>query len=230
MELLQKEKLSESPKTAVKTPGVNASVEQWQSFADGKDWSFVYEAWINWMIRGYEPYADHDKQVEELLRRRLLRIEQPVLSAKLIKRFSDRIITVADDAASSEVYAAVREQYAGRLCYVIEKSGRLRGFALSSVLVITGITPVNLFAKDIQSAAAKCNLRLTAEDDVPYIMSCRDELSAMMNEAGVPDFDGVFRWLLTGRAENGEFTVWYPYAGEFSRIGGNDSSRMLVKI
>ena len=132
--------------------------------------------------------------------------------------------------ASSEVYAAVREQYAGRLCYVIEKSGRLRGFALSSVLVIAGITPVNLFAKDIQSAAAKCNLRLTAEDDVPYIMSCRDELSAMMNEAGVPDFDGVFRWLLTGRAENGEFTVWYPYAGEFSRIGGNDSSRMLVKI
>lgn len=182
------------------------------------------------MIRGYEPYADHDKQVEELLRRRLLRIEQPVLSAKLIKRFSDRIITVADDAASSEVYAAVREQYAGRLCYVIEKSGRLRGFALSSVLVIAGITPVNMFAKDIQSAAAKCNLRLTAEDDVPYIMSCRDELSAMMNEAGVPDFDGVFRWLLTGRAENGEFTVWYPYAGEFSRIGGNDSSRMLVKI
>lgn len=87
MELLQKEKLSESPKTAVKTPGVNASVKQWQSFADGKDWSLVYEAWINWMIRGYEPYADHDKQVEELLRRRLLRIEQPVLSAKLIKRF-----------------------------------------------------------------------------------------------------------------------------------------------
>lgn len=27
MELLQKEKLSESPKTAVKTPGVNASVK-----------------------------------------------------------------------------------------------------------------------------------------------------------------------------------------------------------
>lgn len=44
MELLQKEKLSESPKTAVKTPGVNASVKQWQSFADGKDWSLVYEA------------------------------------------------------------------------------------------------------------------------------------------------------------------------------------------
>ena len=27
-----------------------------------------------------------------------------------------------------------------------------------------------------------------------------------------------------------DFAVWYPYAGEFSRIGGNDSSRMLVKI
>ncbi len=230
MKLFKKEKMSERTSATVKTPAVNAPVEEWQQFADGNDWQFVYDAWINCIIRGYEPYADHDKQVEELLRKRLWRIEQPTLSTKLIRRFSDRIITVADGAAASEVYAAVQKQYAGRLCYVIEKGGRLRGFALSSVLVIAGLTSVNLLAKDIQTAAAECNLRLTDEDDVPYIMSCRDELSAMMNKAGVPGFDGVFRWLLTGKAENETFTVWYPYAGEFSRIGSNDSSRMLVKI
>lgn len=98
---------------------------------------------------------------------------------------------------------------------MIEKSGRLRGFALSSVLVIAGITPVNLFAKDIQSAAAKCNLRLTAEDDVPYIMSCRDELSAMMNEAGVPDLTGCFVGCLQAGLKTGSLRFGILMPGNF---------------
>lgn len=230
MKLFKKGKLSERKKATVKTPGVNAPVREWQRFADGNDWHVVYEAWVNWVERGYEPNIDHDMMIETLLCRRLRQIEQPVLSEGFMERFSEQIISVADKASSDEVRKTVRERYAGSLCYVVEQSGRLRGFALSSELIIVGITPLALFAGDILPLAENMNLRLTDESDTECIMKCRSRLNEMMENVDVPGFDGVFCWLVETKADGEGFVAWYPYAGRFLCVDGYDSSRMLVKI
>lgn len=215
----------------VPIPGNNAPVEEWQNFVDNNEWPIVYKARNNFRPRGYEPYTEHDKAVENLLWKRLFRIEQPVLSRGFLKRHCRQIILVDCDADSGTIKENARQSYMGAPQYVVEKNGKLRGFCLSPELIIAGITPVLLPVGKMQQEVGKRNLFLTNQDDALRITLCRDKLNKMMKKTGVPSFSGVYCWMIkTGLESDRGFLIWRPDAEQSFWVGNSDFSPMLAKL
>ncbi len=221
----------ETRKIEVPIPSINAPIEKWQNFVDSNEWPIVYKAWNDFSPRGYEPYTVHDKEVGNLLWTRLFRIEQPILGRGFLKRHSRQIIFVDCDVDSETIKENVRQAYIGVPQYVVEKNGKLRGFCLSSELIVAGITLVLLPVSEMQREVRKRNLFLTNQDDAIRITLCRNKLSQMMKKAGVPSFSGVYYWIIkTSLGGDEEFQIWRPDAEQSSFAGNSDFSPMLAKL
>lgn len=111
-------------------PGRNDAIEKWRFFANTAHWKQVYDAWADWMYRGYKPYIEHDEKVGELLESPLLGIEQPILPPAWLLLHANRLIEVECGADVQRVKEAVRLKYCGAPCFVVEQNGRLLRFCI----------------------------------------------------------------------------------------------------
>mgnify|MGYP003210302589 FL=1 len=185
-------------------PGRNDAIEKWRFFANTAHWKQVYDAWADWMYRGYKPYIEHDEKVGELLESRLLGIEQPILPPAWLLLHANRLIEVECGADVQRVKEAVRLKYCGAPCFVVEQNGRLRGFALSDKLIIAGVSSVSFGLAEVQRKMEKTGMSFLSREDSHCLEKHIGLVNQMMEAAGVPTLATMFRWI-TKNAADGEF-------------------------
>ena len=174
-------------------PGRNDAIEKWRFFANTAHWKQVYDAWADWMYRGYKPYIEHDEKVGELLESRLLGIEQPILPPAWLLLHANRLIEVECGADVQRVKEAVRLKYCGAPCFVVEQNGRLRGFALSDKLIIAGVSSVSFGLAEVQRKMEKTGMSFLSREDSHCLEKHIGLVNQMMEAADVPTLATMFR-------------------------------------
>lgn len=179
-------------------PRRDDDVDVWRRFVQQEDWTLIYAVYCHFVPRADVPYWEHNRAIHELLCERLLGFEYPVLPEWFLTKNKPLIIWVNDNAAVEQVKSKVRNCYAEKSSpwYVVEKSGRLRGFALSADLIIAGVTPIAVFPHYLLETVERLGVSLLSRADSRFVEKYRPALIAQMREAEVPSLEKVCFWML----------------------------------
>lgn len=169
-----------------RVPQKDDSVECWQAFAEKVGWREVYDVHRSFVPRAYGPYADHDMAVCNLLSERLFRMEQPILSPAFLGSLSADIIEVENGADNEAVKAVVSSKSVSVPMYVVERCGKLRGFALAPQLILAGVTATAFRPYWVLKMAEKMNVSLLSREETEVVEKNLQRLLGMMSKVGVP--------------------------------------------
>lgn len=91
--------------------------------------------------------SQKDEEILQITWQKLIKIEQPNVCAAFISEHKDCIIWVDFRASNQTVKKVVAQKYSSmsRPCFVLETTGKLRGFALSENFVIAGTAAMSVF-------------------------------------------------------------------------------------
>lgn len=178
--------------------------------------------------RGYQ-VCEHDKEVAELLYRRMCTIELPQFQPT----DETRVIRVANQVSNGAIKCIVAELMgeSRKPKFVVEKNGNLRGFALSASLIIAGTAYEFEKAFEIAKRALDAEYLLPTSEDCQVIEQHWAELSEMMDEAKVPDLENAEMLLLASPiGENLSYPVWQHKECQASRVDWDDWAKFMAKL
>jgi hypothetical protein len=112
-------------------------------------WQEVYDFWSK-LTRPALDDASNDAKMYRMMQNRLLTPEWPVLGKQFIFDNLGEFVQVPNNATPAQIKDAVKEHFIGTPMYVLEKSRRFRGVALTSDLVLAGISSAYAPAKVVQ--------------------------------------------------------------------------------
>lgn len=170
---------------ADRTPTKEDSLAYWHDFISKHSWKDVLV-----LKSKFVPCAlvEKDDEIWNLLCQRLIQIEQPVVSVCFINEYSDRIIWVDCQVSNQMVKNVVAQKYSSinKPCFVLETSGKLRGFALSEKLVIAGASAIAVFPHAAVKKVMSLNLSFLTKEDSSLVETNFWELNQMMRQVSVP--------------------------------------------
>lgn len=190
---------SENAGNSVKTlrkPHRDASVEEWRNFINRAGWRQVAQIRSKFVPFAFGEEGKRDEQICNAMWERLFRIEQPVLDYDFLRSNADKIIFVGQCASNDCIKHDVRLSYAGEVKFVVEKGGKLRGFALSEDLILAGVTGCSGFPVSALKKTAEWGFYLLSREDSRRVEEVLPVLSEMMDAVDVPSLRDVFVWML----------------------------------
>ena len=211
-------------------PLQNKPVDVFRAAIEEMSWQKVLEFKENFIPRGNDPWAWHDRELSSLLWRRLFRLEQPVFHFDNDK---DQIFKVASGLSRREIKDLIAREMtpAEAPKFVVEDSGKVRGFALAPTLVVVGCVPICTTPEKIIKNAGKLGVHLPTEEDAILIDKNREKLNQMMLRVGVPSLVNVSSFLLASSARNNwDFPVWILSCARKSSIEWDDMTFLLAKM
>lgn len=191
-------------KKAKTLPNRNHPVEQWKFWSETAHWKDVYEAFQNFLPRGYAPYKEHDKQVIELLSARLFRIEFPVCqlpSGVNFLRVDDKI----ENTDLKTLVKATKKQYP---YVIVEKSGCYRGIALAPDFILAGVCWFSAIPKDVIKKVKELKLEFLTREDSQIMEQYFNEVDELLDVVGVPTISDIRSWMVAPVANNAPYEVW----------------------
>ena len=205
----------------------NQSVEEWQKWAEKANWKNVYEAWQNFLPRGYDPYKEHDRKVLEILRKRLFCIEYPICHV------SEKInhLEVPNGIGSASLKALVKDTERDYPYLIVEKSGRYRGIALSPDLIFVGMCWISVSISEAVQKARELKLDFLTREDSEVIEKYFKETNDLLDCIGAPTFREVFWWCVAPLASHAPYEIWkLAAANRKGMIGDDVPIRLFVKL
>lgn len=203
----------------------NSSREDVEAFIKKSDWKTISNIADNFVPRVDFP---HDNQVWKLLTDRLCQTEHPILSNEFMKRHRSEIIMVENNTSDAEIKKEVKQKWIdmGRPFYVVRSNHQLVGFALSSTLIIDGVTPRAIFASHIGKIVQSWNKSLLTKSDSKIVEKHFEALNSMMKEANVPHISHKNWMISTGDYEG--YDLNHPK--RFTYYEDDDVSLILAKL
>lgn len=207
-DLLRSKNLSAQKKSEIakKMPSKADSLSDWEKFINTHHWKEVMYVCAKFIP---EYGSEKDNKIWGLLCDRLTQIEQPIVSPEFIYKNSGKIIWVEENLSAQEVKNLVA-RYDVQIkypCFVIETSGKLRGFALSPNLVVAGFSATSTYPILAIKKVKSSRLAFLTKKDSEAVEECFVELNNMMVDAGVPGCN--YQWMIA--PEKGEMKD--PYEG-----------------
>lgn len=158
-------------------------------------WKEVYGLWSK-MIKPKADDRSADAQMYRVLTERLLTPEQPVLSKQFAFDNLGEFVQVPNNATAAEIKSAVKEHFVGVPMYVIEKSRKFRGIAVTADLVLAGVCVAYAPAEVIKDRADELGLKLLTREESVVANKVVLQLDTMAKAAGVPSLKHCFGWLI----------------------------------
>ena len=160
-------------------------------------WQEVYDFWSK-LTRPALDDASNDAKMYRMMQNRLLTPEWPVLGKQFIFDNLGEFVQVPNNATPAQIKDAVKEHFIGTPMYVLEKSRRFRGVALTSDLVLAGISSAYAPAKVVQDKVDELDLKLLTKEESRTANKALPQLDYMLQAAGVPCLSHCFGWLVSG--------------------------------
>ncbi len=214
-------------KKAEVMPLRNQSVEEWQKWINVAHWKDVYEAWQNFLPRGYEPYKEHDQKVLKVLRRRLFGIEYPICHV------SEKInhLEVADGISSAQLKNLVKTTTKAYPYLIVEKSGRYRGIALSPDLIFVGMCWLSVSVAEAIQKAKELNLAFLTREDSAVMEQYFQQTNELLDCINAPTFRETIGWLVAPLAAQAPYEIWkLSNKNRYGTIDDNCPTHLFVKL
>lgn len=180
----------------LRKPHRNAPIEEWRNFVNQAGWRQVAQIRSKFIPCAFGEEGKRDKQICDAMWERLFRIEQPVLDYDFLRSNADKIIFVGQHASNDCIKHDVRFSYAGEVKFVVEKGGKLRGFALAEDLILAGVTCCGAYPDGALKWTAEQGFHLLSREDSRRVEEVLPVLSEMMDAVDVPSLRDVFMWML----------------------------------
>lgn len=217
--------------TKIIVPERDVPLTQWEEFATKHNWSIIRQ-----LLNKFVPRVNdkQDEAILKILRERLRNIETPVLSNAFINNHGHEIIWVKDGEDTTAIKEVVSLSWLAynKPCFVVAKSRKLIGFALSQNLIIVGATAVAFKAKTVMDTVQAWSLSLLTRDDSETVETSFFKLNHMMKVAQVPRID-FYDWMLQPQNDRNHS----PYEGfdiqhekRYTHYSGADYTNILVKL
>lgn len=209
------------------TPLRNQPVEKWQNWLESAHWREVFNAFQDFIPRGYTPYKEHDKQVMDLLSSRLFRIEFPV--SKL--PFGVNLLRVDNEIENLDLKALVKVTKKQYPYVIVEKNGRYRGIALTPDFILAGVCWFSAMPKTVIKRARELKLEFLTREDSKVVEQYFNEVDELLEVVGAPTISDLRCWLVAPVASHAPYEVW-----QLSRrdrkgyIGEKTPTYMLAKL
>jgi len=210
-------------------------IEIWQMFVENVNWQDVYDVRVKFIPRAYGSYAKHDDAILDLLWRRLFRMEQPVMRSGFWASQAGNVIEVENDAAAMSIKAVVSSVNIPFSApkYVVERCGKLRGFAVSPQLILAGVTAISSFPYAVIAAAEKMKVKLLTREESQVVEENLSRLTDMMGDVGVPLLNRN-EWMLQPTQEDVRIGSYETYnlrhPKRFGYLEHDDFSVLLAKL
>lgn len=169
-------------------PTKEDSLECWKNFITTHSWKEVIQLKSQFIpLLG----SEKDDEIWRLLCNRLILIEQPIVSDYFIKENKDKIIWVDCQVSNQMVKNVVAQKYPSinKPCFVLETSGKLRGFALNKELIIAGVSAIAVFPFAAVKKVMSLNLSFLNKEESSVVEENFHCLTQMMTQASVPTCD-----------------------------------------
>lgn len=174
-------------------PNSHSAIETWHDFIMQADWRDVIYLKEH-SERVFNGYSYRANQINSWFMQRLTSIEFPIV--REAKLSDEKIIYVNENDGVEAIKKKVCLEFDGSPAIVLEKGGRLRGFAISEKLIIAGVAQCGTFPKLVYQRASEQGLKLLSAEDARLTEDCLAVLNRMMKKAEVPTLVGVRYWLL----------------------------------
>ncbi len=224
--------VSDAKVANVVAPDFNSGLDVWAEFFAEQDWKVLLQFYETFH---YEHGNKHIEAIWKMLCDRLTRIESPVLSKEFFDENINKIVFVMDTSFSAvkeklEQFWKQREQ---EPCYVVSKNNQLVGFALTTDLVILGVTAIPVFAQHIGYIAYAQDVKMLNKADSEIVEANLKNLNRMMVAAGVPALT-YSHWMLQPNDDNVEYGTYDGYdinhPNKYTCYDDDDSSPLLAKL
>lgn len=184
--------------SADKIPTREDSVSEWVQYINTHSWKDVLHLRAKFVMRAG---SQKDEEIWHMMCQKLMQIEQPIVSVDFISEHKDRIIWVDSYSSKLRVKDAVAQKYSAinKPCFVVEKSGKLYGFALSENLVIAGISAIDVFPHAAVKKVMSLGLNFLTREDSTVVETNFFELNQMMIAANVPEV--CSQWMIVSEGE-----------------------------
>ena len=205
----------------------NQSVEEWQKWAEKANWKKVYEAFQDFMPRGYAPYKDHDQQVLDVLRKHLFTIKFPIC------RVSENInhLEVPNGIGVDNLKDLVNDTERDYPYLIVEKSGRYRGIALSQNLIFAGVCWIPAMPKEVIRKAKELKLEFLTREDSKLMEQHFNEIDELLKAVGAPTVSDLSSWMVAPVAAHAPYVVWQlSRRDRKGEIGETTPTYLLVKL
>lgn len=204
----------------------NKSIDDVAAFIKQSDWKSILNNVDNFVPRAG---SQHDEQIWKMLTDRLCQTEHPILSDKFVNKHSSEIIWVETLAIDEEIKKSVVDKWniTPKIpAYVLRKNRQLVGFALSSNLIIDGVTPRGVFASHIRKIVESWGKLLLTQTDSEFVEKNFDTLNLMMEEADVPQISHK-NWMICSNDYDG-YNINHPK--RYTYYEDDDYSLILAKL
>lgn len=210
-------------------PRRDDSLEMWRNFTVKAGWRKVAQVKERFVPFAFGEEAVHDNKIVELLSDRLTQVEQTVFTENFLRNNSSRVIFVDDGAPNGRVKEIVKIYYNGNVKFVVEESGKLRGFALSQDLILVGRVWVKVTPQYALSLVERQGVRLLNREDSAVVEKNLPSLVKMMEEAEVPTLRDVLLWLLENAKDCKDMFDCYDLR-HGKRLGSAEADDLVVVV
>ena len=161
----------------------------WEKWIELADWRRVYKCWVKRDdLRDDCGNSIYQGRVRNLLQLRMLQIQRPVLPDEFFAKHHN-VVVVKSGLSHADVEAQMTHRMQPH--FVVDETHRLVGFALTSKLIIAGVSAIRMFPYKALAVVKKGGFRLLSKEDAMLVTRQKDILSKMMKEAQVPDLSEV---------------------------------------
>lgn len=168
-------------------------------------WQEVYDFWSK-LVRPTDADTSNDAQMYRMMQNRLLTPEWPVLGKQFVFDNLGEFVQVPNNATPAQIKSVVKEHFIGTPMYVLEKSRRFRGIALTPDLVLAGISSAYAPAETVKEKVDELGLKLLTKEESQAANKALPQLDYMLQAAGVPRLSHCFGWLVNG--SEGEYRAY----------------------
>ena len=117
--------------------------------------------------------------------------------------------------------------------FVVDETHRLVGFALTSKLIIAGVSALGVWPSKAAAIVAENELAFLSQSEAKCVTRQKDLLCEMMREAGVPDISQLEGFPLNVNDDDWNVQVWYFEADVHDnhlKWQSSNKMRFLAKI
>ena len=160
----------------------------WEKFIKNTNWKVLYDCFGEFKTRFGN---SKDRDVCNMLYERLYQIEYPIISDNIVEANKDKIIWVSENSSDDQIKEEVARVWAQKkcTCFVLEKTKKLKGFALSETLIICGISATWVFPQVAFEKCTEWSKKLLTKEDSVLLEKEIKTLNSMMEEIDVPSIN-----------------------------------------
>lgn len=172
-------------------------------------WHEVYGFWSK-LVKPADDNKSNDAQMYRMMQNRLLTPEWPILGKQFVFDNLGEFVQVPNNATPAQIKAKVKEHFVGIPMFVLERSRKFRGIALTADLVFAGVSAAYAPSEAVKEKAEELGLQLLTKEESLIVNKALSQLDYMLKAADVPCLNHCFAWLIDNKDRYESYTIHNP--------------------